>query len=129
MTEISEQALERADGLAAEREPSMDLGDIVEAYRKAFALFIQQVSDAAEEVDTTLACLRETNVISVETARRNREALARFILPDPPVDPLEEALKETLHRFHSASLLPLNFERIFRAELAKSGLKIVESQP
>ena len=102
MTEISEAAKAKArDFLLGGTLSPHDL----------VARFIQEVSDAAKELD----------VASVPSLRRVK--IRPFILPEP-VDPLETALNEALiasEAYHHASP---DLVRRVRENLAKRGLEI-----
>lgn len=109
MTEISEAARKRVVELW-DAEPAAE-HDI----RKAFARYIQRVSDAAKVVRPVL----EENVAYESTF------LDCFILPDP-VDPLYEALFEvvSMGRYDTREQCEL-----LRGELERRGFTIAPVQP
>lgn len=75
MSEISEAAIERSDQLMEAENPHNFRSSAATFYAKAFARYIQEVSDAAKAV------------CDYEASDFTDKKLTPFILPDP-VDPL-----------------------------------------
>ncbi len=123
MTEISEAAKARADAMLKEADTRGDIPPRPVAYwiTETLARYIQQVSDEAAGIVDLYGRMYGENERGQIVAR----ALAPFILPEP-VDPLEEALRAMWA--DRGWNWPISKIADLRAELAKRGLKIVETK-